>query len=525
MPLGDNPNMLVVPNISPPYPVWDQNKDYFLGDVVNWAGQNWLLFFYADNGTQIGNGYSPDLYPITLNSVPSSSPGIYVPVANPPVPANTNGGCWLNLTLATPPAPVWDEYKSYKPGDVVMYPVESPGSYWRCVAASLGDDGLTGSHPQLPGFIPGSAPPRISPEFWQPLNGAAIPSQLPAVGLNTARVPAPPGPTPPSPPPPPPTVPPLATFLGSSPDGNPVDIILTWTKPSGAVYSSYVLLLAPFAGDDSTEITINDGNILTYTFTDVAPASDFVALITPYLGETAGLSSSLDITSGSNPVVPTLTVTPYWNNDTIVIGANWTAVDGATAYDIYWSAINPTTSEAFFQRKTDGFTNWSSSSLYSLIGLGATVTITVLALGASENLLASGSGSVLLGTRDPYDGSIVSGNTEGSTSLTARFSWQQPVPLNPVNHWDLQMDVFAAGTTAVLIRRLENLDPTVVTTSLSASLTNVSFTTDIIVETGWAGFTAGNYICRIILHTSSLNYNAATDTEGVLDIPFTVVAL
>lgn len=191
--IGLNPNMLVNPAISPPYPLWQPTRTYYLGDVVSYAGQNWLCIFYADNPlqeTNAGDLYEPDLYPITLNNVPGKSPGVYVPIANGPIYLNPNGGSWINLSLATPPAPVWSPTASYNTGDTVMYPPWNPGTFWRANQPNQNQI------PTLPYFDPSAVPPRIFPQYWSQLSGGNVPSQNPASYYVVAGDVAPPPPPP-----------------------------------------------------------------------------------------------------------------------------------------------------------------------------------------------------------------------------------------------------------------------------------------------------------------------------------------
>lgn len=273
-----NPNMLLQPNIKPPYPLWEPGRYYIVGDVVNWADMNWVLIwpFFGETPQSV-TAPPPDNFPITFNNVPGKSPGIYNPVGGSnPYPDNPAGGRWVNLSLATPPAPTWSPGVNYAVGDVVMYPPESPGTYWRCVYPSFNNT------PQLPFFLPGSVGLQIAPQNWELLNATSAPFGQPSAGVVADPLPP---------------VPALATF------GAVVvvfTIVCSWTLSPGVAYTGYTLTLTPVAGTP-TVVTLTDGTLLTYTFTAVAPGTYSVSIVPNYFTQVGpgSTQSGLVVLAGS----------------------------------------------------------------------------------------------------------------------------------------------------------------------------------------------------------------------------------
>jgi len=112
------PNIFTNPNTKPPFPSWNAATQYNPGDCVFYGGQN----FIAGGVGTLPINKRPD-----LNQITSSGNGIFSE-ASTGVPANPNGGCWMNLTLASPPAMPYSPLPQvpYSNGAAVMYP---PGSY------------------------------------------------------------------------------------------------------------------------------------------------------------------------------------------------------------------------------------------------------------------------------------------------------------------------------------------------------------------------------------------------------------
>ena len=118
-----HPNIFVTPTIRPPFPAWDAATAYNNGDVVSYAQQNWLSFQNSTTGLA---GKVPD-----QNQICQNGKGVYSDTAvTAPLVPNLTGGCWLNLTLASPPAMPWSPTLQYEPGTAVAYPPGQPGKYW-----------------------------------------------------------------------------------------------------------------------------------------------------------------------------------------------------------------------------------------------------------------------------------------------------------------------------------------------------------------------------------------------------------
>lgn len=116
-----NPNIFVTPTIRPPFPQWDATTEYFNGDVVTYAQQSWVCF--------------SSLFPV-IGKVPDQNQ-ISINTRGILGATNPNGCCWLNLTLASPPAMPWSPSYTYYPGTNVAYPPTQPGNYWRSQATSF----------------------------------------------------------------------------------------------------------------------------------------------------------------------------------------------------------------------------------------------------------------------------------------------------------------------------------------------------------------------------------------------------
>lgn len=117
------PNIFVNPNTKPPFPLWTATTTYSIGDCVWYGGQNYVAFGF---GTVPLNA-RPD-----LNQISNNGRGIYNVQSYTNVALNPTGGCWINMTLATPPAMPYSPLPQvpYTTGNAVMYP---PGTYkyWR----------------------------------------------------------------------------------------------------------------------------------------------------------------------------------------------------------------------------------------------------------------------------------------------------------------------------------------------------------------------------------------------------------
>jgi len=124
-----NPNIFVTPTIRPPFPAWSASTSYNGGEVVYYAGQNWVCLYQSDGTVPpLGDAFNPVRRQICQNGL-----GIYnTNTGGAPVAYNPNGGCWVNLSLASPPAMPWSPFPdvSYSAGQIVMYPPGKPGTYW-----------------------------------------------------------------------------------------------------------------------------------------------------------------------------------------------------------------------------------------------------------------------------------------------------------------------------------------------------------------------------------------------------------
>jgi hypothetical protein len=292
--VGQNPNMLVTPGISPPYPFWDALKVYYVGDVVTYADQYWVCLFYADNVAQnVEIGQPPDLYPITLNPVPGGlGPGIYVPIPAGPVNANTVGGRWVNLSLATPPYPVWSPTTDYKIGDTVMYPAWSPGSYWRASAANVG------RIPKLPYFDPSAVPPKIAPQYWSPLNPLQN-TFFPEVNA-IVKAPAkgyigqPQGPI----------LPPI-NFSATS--GQTTTVPLFWDVVGGQVYDAFTITNTTLG----TSVSVL-GNIFTYVWSGLLTNTVYNFSIVGILSTLTSPPATATATTGTGSTPPKFTALDWY---------------------------------------------------------------------------------------------------------------------------------------------------------------------------------------------------------------------
>jgi len=106
---------------------------YTNGDCVSYNGQNFVANII--NGGRTTPAFPPDTVQLSLTS--GNKNGFHTVTANAVPPAvnsfvvNTAGSEWINLTLLTPPAPVWNPRYGYDEGEFVMYPASPPGTTWR----------------------------------------------------------------------------------------------------------------------------------------------------------------------------------------------------------------------------------------------------------------------------------------------------------------------------------------------------------------------------------------------------------
>jgi hypothetical protein len=136
-------NLWANPALSPPFPAWDINykagtltvpSGYTNGDCVSYNGQNFVANVIS--GGRTTPSFRPDTHQLSLSGNLNNS-GFHTTSANGVPPAvnsfvlNPNGSEWINLTLLTPPSPVWDPRAVYGEGDFVMWPASPPGTTWR----------------------------------------------------------------------------------------------------------------------------------------------------------------------------------------------------------------------------------------------------------------------------------------------------------------------------------------------------------------------------------------------------------
>jgi len=334
-----------------------------------------------------------------------------------------------------------------------MYPVESPGIYWRCVEAALGEV------PQLPTFIPGSAPPRISPQFWEPLNGSSVPSQLPASGLPSVVVP----------------VPPLATFTGVSPSGtSPVALTFDWTLTPGTAYTAFKLQLVNNTDPlDVYALVTLPGNTLTYTYPSVPPTENFTATIIPEFFLQTATSSVVSITAGNSTIPGPATVTATYDPNSRQTTITWAAVGGAVSYDIFFSSTNPTVADTYLA--SEPLTTYvdSATAIYAACGLGAIVTVSVNAyFGPGVSSQPTTAAPFPLGPSDP-SWFLTATPINGQTNYTGVVTFSQPAPLNGATfyvNWEVYKGAAQYGNYTAPIPFTTLGTPTTFTNSLDSGL-------------------------------------------------------
>jgi hypothetical protein len=215
-----HPNIFVTPTIRPPFPAWDPAYAYVAGDVVSYAQQNWICFVVG-LGTETVVGKVPD-----QNQICQNGKGVLCPTtAAAPLAYNPTGGCWHNLTLASPPAMPWSPSLEYQPGTTVAYPPGQPGKYWVSRQVSFNETPVNNASTQ-----PNNVPYNIGvgkvtsisadPQYWIP---AAKLTGTPASDTG---------------PPPAPQPPPAPTNVSITNNGQLfTSLTLAWTSP--VMYQSF----------------------------------------------------------------------------------------------------------------------------------------------------------------------------------------------------------------------------------------------------------------------------------------------
>jgi hypothetical protein len=229
-------------------------------------------------------------------------------------------------------------------------------------------------------------------------------------------------------------LPPLATFVGTSTSGtSPVALTFNWTLTPGTAYTAFKLQLVNTTDPlDVYPLETLPGNALTYTYPDVPATENFTATIIPEFFLQTATSSTALITAGNSTIPGPASVASYYNTNSSITNISWTAVAGATTYDIVFSAINPTVAETFltYVPATQITFDDLSTNIYAACGLGADVTVSVLANFASGPPSQLTAAPPFLITPSDPSWFLTGTPINGQTTYTGVLTFNQSAPLN-----------------------------------------------------------------------------------------------
>jgi len=265
------------------------------------------------------------------------------------------------------------------------------------------------------------------------------------------------------------------------------------------------------ASTGSTGKYSSSGKRITYTIesTTLTSGNSYVFTITVIKGSTNSISVSDSITYLSKPSMPTVNITPGSSNTTI--GISWTAVNGATSYDLNYTII-PLGVGVTISNSSNPTS--SPTTITAILGNSYIFSVT-----AKKN----SSGSTSYSLPSPYSSSVTALNIPSTpvASLSSIFIFVKWLIVTGANSYNL----YYTGTTNPITP-----NPIIITSFPGGTSTPSSSSASndgIYVYYNFSGTIGNSYTFYVVAIASdnSLSYNSSSSNSiTIMNIPSTPVA-